>query len=80
MKKFKFLVKYGLLKRIGRKSFIIANLVIAILSIIIINLPSIINLFGGGDDEMTELNIEIANEIKEYHDGNYLTKQMFNIF
>ena len=63
MKKFKFLVKYGLLKRIGRKSFIIANLVIAILSIIIINLPSIINLFGGGDDEMTELNIEIANEI-----------------
>ncbi len=63
MKKFKFLVKYGLLKRIGRKSFLIANLVIAILSIVIINLPSIINLFGGGDDEMTELNIQIANDI-----------------
>ncbi|MDY0074358.1 MAG: ABC transporter permease [Acholeplasmataceae bacterium] len=63
MKKFKFLVKYGLLKRIGRKSFIIANLVIAILSIIIINLPAIISFFGGGDDEITEMNIQIVDEI-----------------
>ncbi|MDY0294240.1 MAG: ABC transporter permease [Acholeplasmataceae bacterium] len=63
MKKFKFLVKYGLLKRIGRKSFIIANLVIAILSILIINLPSIIALFGGDDDQLTDIQIEVVNNI-----------------
>lgn len=63
MKKFKFLVKFGLLKRIGRKSFLIANLVIAFLSILIINLPSIIALFGGDDDQMTDLQIEIVNDI-----------------
>ena len=63
MKKFKFLVKYGLLKRIARKSFIIANLVIAILSILIINLPAIIELFGGNDDQMTDLQIDIINDI-----------------
>lgn len=63
MKKFKFLVKYGLLKRIGRKSFLIANIVIALLSIIIINMPSIIALFGGDDDQMTDLQIQVSNEI-----------------
>lgn len=63
MKKFKFLVKYGLLKRVGRKSFLIANIVIALLSIIIINMPSIIALFGGNDDQMTDLQIQVSNEI-----------------
>lgn len=63
MKKFKFLVKYGLLKRVGRKAFFITNIIIAILSILIINLPSIIALFGGDDDQMTDLTIEVANEL-----------------
>lgn len=63
MKKFKFLVKYGLLKRVGRKAFLITNIVIAILSILIINLPSIIALFGGDDDQMTDVTIEIANDL-----------------
>jgi ABC-2 type transport system permease protein len=63
MKKFKFLVKYGLLKRVGRKAFFITNIVIAILSILIINLPSIIRLFGGNDDQMTDLTIEVANDL-----------------
>ncbi|HOI84862.1 MAG TPA: ABC transporter permease [Acholeplasmataceae bacterium] len=63
MKKFKFLVKYGLLKRVGRKAFLITNIIIAILSILIINLPSIIALFGGDDDQMTDLTIEVASEL-----------------
>lgn len=63
MKKFKFLVKFGLLKRIGRKSFLIANLVIAILSIIVINLPAIISMFGGDDEQLTELNIQVVDEV-----------------
>ncbi len=61
MKKFKFLVKYGLLKRVGRKSFMIANIIIAILLIAIINLPSIIALFGS-DEEMTDIQIQLVNE------------------
>jgi len=61
MKKFKFLLKYGLMKRIHRKSFVIANIAIAILLIAIINIPTIIGLFGG-DEELTELNIGIHSD------------------
>ncbi|PKK94082.1 MAG: hypothetical protein CVV61_01330 [Tenericutes bacterium HGW-Tenericutes-6] len=65
MKKFKFLVKYGLKKRIGRKAFVIANIVIAILTIGIINLPSIINYFGDEDDQIENINIDIFNDTTE---------------
>lgn len=78
MKKFKFLVKYGLLKRIGRKSFIIANLVIAVLSILIINLPSIIALFGGDDDQLTDIQIEVVNDIDSVNLADDLQNQ-FNL-
>ncbi len=64
MKKFKFLVKFGLLKRIGRKSFLVANIVIAILTIGIINLPTIINLFSG-DDAPKVINIQIIDGIAQ---------------
>lgn len=63
MKKFKFLVKFGLLKRVGRKSFFIANLVIALLSIIVINIPSIIALFGNDDEQITNMQIQIADGV-----------------
>jgi ABC-2 type transport system permease protein len=63
MKKFKFLVKFGLLKRIGRKSFLIANLVIAILSIAIINMPSIIALFSSDADQITDITIQVSDSI-----------------
>ena len=49
------------MKRVGRKSFIIANVVIAILLIAIINIPTIIGLFGG-EEEITELNIGVKSE------------------
>ena len=65
MKKFKFLIRYGLKKRVGRKAFLIANIVIAILLIAIVNLPAIISLFGGGDDPIENINIEIINQTSE---------------
>lgn len=65
MKKLKFLIKYGLKKRVGRKAFLIANIVIAILLIAIVNLPAIISLFGGDDDQIENINIEIINQTAE---------------
>ncbi|PKK96677.1 MAG: hypothetical protein CVV58_05155 [Tenericutes bacterium HGW-Tenericutes-3] len=62
MKKFKFLVKYGLKKRVWRKAFVISNIIIAVLMIVIINIPSIISLFGGGDDADEQVFINVINE------------------
>lgn len=62
MKKFKFLIKYGLKKRIFRKSFLIANLVIAILFVAIVNLPTIIGWFGNDDDQITNLYVDLYNQ------------------
>ncbi len=62
MKKFKFLVKYGLKKRVWRKAFLISNIIIALLMIIIINIPSIISLFGGGEDPNEQVTINLINE------------------
>jgi ABC-2 type transport system permease protein len=64
MKKLKFLIKYGLKKRVGRKAFLIANIVIAILTIGIINLPTIISLFSK-DEEVKPLEVYVINEIAE---------------
>lgn len=65
MKKFKYLVKYGLLKRVGRKAFLISNIVVALLLIAIINLPSIIALFSSGDDEKTNMYVDVINETSQ---------------
>lgn len=46
MKKFRYLVQFGLYKRIKRKAFVIANVVIAILLIAFINLPILIAGFS----------------------------------
>ncbi len=77
MKKFKFLLKYGLMKRIHRKSFVIANIAIAILLIAIINIPTIIGLFGG-DEELTELNIGIHSDYP-YPITDDLSSERFNL-
>jgi ABC-2 type transport system permease protein len=65
MKKFKFLVKYGLKKRVWRKAFLISNIIIALLMIIIINIPSIISLFGGGEDPDEQIFINLINETSQ---------------
>ena len=65
MKKFKFLVKYGLKKRVWRKAFLISNIIIALLMVVIINIPSIVSLFGGGEDPEEQVNIGFINETAE---------------
>ncbi len=62
MKKFKFLIKYGVKKRILRKSFLIANLVIAVLFVAIVNLPTIIGWFGNDDEQITNVNVDVYNQ------------------
>ena len=49
MKKLKFLILYGLKKRLLKKSFLISNIIIGLLTILIINLPTIIGLFENDD-------------------------------
>ena len=62
MKKLKFLITYGLKKRFARKSFLIANIVIAILTIATINLPTLIALFS--KDEVVEpTNVYVVSEL-----------------
>ena len=62
MKKLKYLIKFGLKKRVGRKSFLIANIIIALFTIAIINLPTIIGLFSK-DEELKPLEVYVINEI-----------------
>lgn len=62
MKKFKFLVRFGLKKRVFRKAFLIANIVIAILFVGIVNIPTIIGWFSGGADQVENIAVEIFNE------------------
>ncbi len=65
MKKFKFLVKYGLGKRVGRKAFFIANAVILLLTVIVINIPAIMSLFGKDEPQIENITIVIFNETVE---------------
>lgn len=59
--KFKFLVQFGLKKRIFKKSFIISNLIIGLLIIAIINIPSIISFFSSDEDIVETVNVAIIN-------------------
>ncbi|MGM0436330.1 MAG: ABC transporter permease [Bacillota bacterium] len=61
MNKFKFLVKFGLKKRIFKKSFIITNAILGIIIIGIVNLPSIIAMFQD-EEEVETLEVAIVNE------------------
>jgi len=46
MNKLRFLIEYGLKKRFFKKSFVISNIIILILTLVIINIPTIIDLFN----------------------------------
>lgn len=67
MKKFKFLVGFGLKKRIYKKSFIITNAILGILIIGLINIPAIINYFD--EDEPIEFTEIVV--INETNDASY---------
>ncbi|MGB0175232.1 MAG: ABC transporter permease, partial [Acholeplasmataceae bacterium] len=52
MNKLKFLIAYGLKKRFLKKSFLISNIVILLLTIVIINIPTIINIFESDESNL----------------------------
>ena len=67
--KLNFLINVSLKKKIKSKWFLIANIVIALLMVAIINIDSIITLFGGDFDSKTKIYIvdntkEISNIFK----------------
>ena len=62
--KFKFLTRESIKKKIGTKSFKIVNIVLCIIIIGIINLDSIVKLFGGDFNE--PINIYVVDEVEVY--------------
>jgi ABC-2 type transport system permease protein len=62
MKKFKFLVSFGIKKRIARKAFVIANVVIFVLMLGVINIPAIIALFSDDDETAEMITIQVVDE------------------
>lgn len=63
--KFMFLTKMSLLKKIKNKTFIIANIILAILLVAITNIDRIVTFFGGDFDETNNIMI-VDNTNKTY--------------
>jgi len=66
MKKLKFLITYGLKKRLFKKSFMISNVIIGLLTILIINLPTIIGLFDQEEDTFIQIAYVAENNTEAY--------------
>jgi len=66
MKKLKFLITYGLKKRLFKKSFMISNVIIGLLTILIINLPTIIGLFDQEEDAFIQIAYVAENNTEAY--------------
>ena len=62
--KFKFLTKDSLKKKICTKSFLIVNIVIFLITVCLINLDSVVKLFGGDFDK--EINVYVIDEVGIY--------------
>ena len=80
MRKFMFLVSYGLKKKLKSKAFIISNIVLIVLLVAIINIDSIINYFGGDFNENVNIYvIDNTNESFNTFKSNYENLNL-NIF
>ena len=66
MKKLKFLIVYGLKKRFFKKSFLISNIVILLLTLVIINIPTIIGLFDQDVDETYRIQLLTTEETEAF--------------
>ncbi len=83
--KFKFLTKYSLNKKLKNKWFLVANIVVFLIIVALVNIDSIISFFGG--DFNNDINVKIAGNttyyevIKKDLDGfkNYLSDVTVNI-
>ena len=74
--KFKFLTKDSISKKINTKSFKIINLVLLIIIVALINMDSLIKLFGGDFDELVHIyvvdEVGVYDEFKTIMDSSYL--------
>ncbi len=76
--KFKFLTKYSLLKKIKNKWFIIANIVVMLIIMCLVNIDSIVNFFGGDfNDDLKIKVIDNAGYYDEIKDSLSLTENYF---
>ena len=77
--KFKFLTKYSLMKKLKNKWFLIANVIVLIIIVALVNIDQIVNFFGGdfNDDVKIRIvdNAGYYDEIKSNLEGvsSYLT-------
>ena len=79
--KLNFLINMSLKKKIKSKWFLIANIIVLILMVAIINIDSIITLFGGDFDEKTK--IYVKDETNYIYDGfkenlNYIETNLYS--
>ena len=63
--KFKFLTKYSFNKKVKNKWFLIGNIIVAILIIGLVNIDSIIKVFGG--DFSSDINIKVVDNTGYYN-------------
>ena len=74
--KFKFLLKDSIKKKINTKPFKIINIVLLIIMVGLINLDSIVKLFGGDFDDLVNIyvvdNVNVYDDFKQVMDNSYL--------
>ncbi|TVP93810.1 MAG: ABC transporter permease [Acholeplasmatales bacterium] len=62
VKKFKFLVSFGLKKRLFRKAFIITNVILGIALVTLVNIPSLIDIFSSDDAGPPVYHVAVIND------------------
>jgi hypothetical protein len=74
--KFKFLTRESIKKKVGTKSFKIVNIILFIIIVGIVNLDSLVKLFGGDFDELVHIyvvdEVGVYDELKTVMDSSYL--------
>lgn len=78
LNKFKYLLKYGIKKRLGTKAFLISNIVIFIALLGILNLPNIIAFFD--NNEGTTLKVSVYDETNKSIDTISILNQYGDTF
>ena len=73
--KFKFLLKDSIKKKIDTKMFKILNIILLVVIVGLINLDSIVKLFGGDFDK--EINIYVVDEVGVYDDFKKIMDNSF---
>jgi len=77
LNKFKYLVKYGIKKRLGTKAFIISNAILFVLMLVVFNIPNIIKAFDDGKPN-GEL-IFVVNQLENRFTDNELIDSLDNV-